>query len=499
MYASNVSRISLWIDKQAEWLIHATIVFAWVMRLPRTTPGISADRGMFASIAERVLAGDKLYVDVWYPKDPIFIWILALGRYFSPITDVVIENLWLLIASYAIYKIGNQFNLSKNISIVCGFLLTPTILVGGNYYPGYSHLPGMALTLLVIALALSNRFLISGILISVLLFTKIMLVPVAALLLSFIFFSQKSRKVLLELVIGCLASFLVILSVLGIRGEFKGYIITLLWNFKYSSEDIYPNWIYPVAHILRASNSMSWTLIIFVVLILTLHRFNQSSFSDDNQFPGYNYLHKLTLTSLLASLIVLGVSGMWDHHNQVLYIPGIFSILLISKYMQEAINRKKILAMFCGLLIAILVGGPKNSEVFVTYPEMRQKISDLRSIPPEAKALLEFNSAGDYARLGTNGIGINSFGLRQWNLVCPYLEFYPMFSESTIEFQKKTLSCLPRADYIIITPEFQGWLNAQSSDYSASWSSFILRLNTMLESDFRCSKKYEVLICTKVL
>ena len=494
-----MSKVSTWIDKQAHRIIYATIVFAWMLRLPRTTPGVSADRGMFASYAERVLAGDKLYVDVWYPKDPIFIWVLALGRNLTPTADVVVENLWLLMASYAVYKIGNQFDLTNNISIVCGFLLTPTILVGGNYYPGYSHLPGISLTLLIVALGLNNKYIYSGILISVLFFTKIMMVPLAALLLIFIVFSQRSKKVLFKTILGYWIGVFTVLSVLGIRGELKGYITTLIWNFSYSSGDIYPNWIYPLAHILRASNSMSWTLIIIVALILVIPRFNHSSFSNDNKHLDNNYLQKLTLISLIASLIVLAVSGMWDHHNQILYVPGIFSILLIARYMQEAINRKKILAMFCGLLMAILIGGPKNAEVFVTYPEMKQKIIDLNSIPPEAKALLEVNSSGNYARLGTNGSGVNSFGLRQWNLVCPNLEFYPKFSDAFAKFQEKTLECLPTADYILVSPEFQEWLNANSSDYSASWSDFMLRLNTILESDFRCSKKYDVLICAQVI
>jgi hypothetical protein len=494
-----MSKASTWIDKQTHGLIYASIVFAWVLRLPRTAPGTSADRGMFASYAERVLAGDKLYVDVWYPKDPIFIWVLAVGRYFSPTADVVIENLWLLMASYAVYKIGNQFDLSKKISIVCGFLLTPTILVGGNYYPGYSHLPGISLTLLIVALALSYKFVYSGILISVLFFTKIMVVPLAALLLSFIVFSHRSKKVLFKSILGCCIGFFTVLSVLGIRGELKGYTTTLIWNFSYSSGDIYPNWIYPLAHILRASNSMSWTLIIIVALILVLHLFNPSLFSSDTKHLNNNYLQKLTLISLIASLIVLAVSGMWDHHNQILYVPGVLSVLLVSKYMQKAINRKEVLAMFCGLLMAILIGGPKNAEVFVTYPEMKQKIIDLNSIPSEAKALLEVNSSGNYARLGTNGSGVNSFGLRQWNLVCPYLEFYPKFSEAFAEFQEKTLDCLPDADYIIVSPEFQEWLSTKSSDYSAIWSDFILRLDLILDSDFRCSKKYDVLICAQVI
>ena len=157
-------------------------------------------------------------------------------------------------------------------------------------------------------------------LISVLFFTKIMVVPVAAALLGVVFFSRRSKKVLLKLILGCGIGLITVLFVLGVRGELQGYITTVIWNFQYSSEDIYPNWIYPIAHILRASNSMSWTLIIVVVLILTLYRFKQSSNSNSHEFLGNYYLHRLTLMSLIASLIVLGISGMWDHHNQILYL-----------------------------------------------------------------------------------------------------------------------------------------------------------------------------------
>ena len=51
------------------------------------------DRGIFVSIAERLLAGDKLYVDVWENKDPIFYYMISLGRVFSPYADVVLEIL----------------------------------------------------------------------------------------------------------------------------------------------------------------------------------------------------------------------------------------------------------------------------------------------------------------------------------------------------------------------------------------------------------------------
>ena len=48
------------------------VVLAWVVALPRLVPSTFGDHGTFVSVAERLLAGDRLYVDVWDNKDPLF-------------------------------------------------------------------------------------------------------------------------------------------------------------------------------------------------------------------------------------------------------------------------------------------------------------------------------------------------------------------------------------------------------------------------------------------
>ena len=49
-------------------------VLLWILRIPLTIPSLSADRGVYVSSAERLLAGDKLYSEIFEAKDPIFIW-----------------------------------------------------------------------------------------------------------------------------------------------------------------------------------------------------------------------------------------------------------------------------------------------------------------------------------------------------------------------------------------------------------------------------------------
>ena len=72
------------------------VVIAWAVALPRLVPSTFGDHGTYASVAERLIAGDRLYVDVWDNKDPLFYYALALGRLVSPLADVALEILWVV-------------------------------------------------------------------------------------------------------------------------------------------------------------------------------------------------------------------------------------------------------------------------------------------------------------------------------------------------------------------------------------------------------------------
>lgn len=61
------------------WL---AISLIWLALLPRIVPVPRADRGIFVSVAERLIAGDVLYRDVWDNKDPLFSLVLqSFGLY----------------------------------------------------------------------------------------------------------------------------------------------------------------------------------------------------------------------------------------------------------------------------------------------------------------------------------------------------------------------------------------------------------------------------------
>ena len=68
----------------------------------------SPDRGVFVSTAERMVAGDRLYVDVWDNKDPVFYYLMAAGRLVSPLMDYVLEVGWLAVVAVATYALARR-------------------------------------------------------------------------------------------------------------------------------------------------------------------------------------------------------------------------------------------------------------------------------------------------------------------------------------------------------------------------------------------------------
>src|SRR5512144_127111 len=102
--------------------VPVSILIIWVALLPRMIPDVrSADRGIFVSVAERLLAGDALYRDVWDNKDPLFYFSLALGRAISPYADIVIEVSWVACSSVALLVLARWLGVDS--PLVSGWCL----------------------------------------------------------------------------------------------------------------------------------------------------------------------------------------------------------------------------------------------------------------------------------------------------------------------------------------------------------------------------------------
>ncbi len=74
-------------SKPAAILTGLLLVITWVVVIAITVPQAQSigpqpngDYGFFTAVAERLVAGDRLYVDIWDNKDPFVFYSIAVAR-----------------------------------------------------------------------------------------------------------------------------------------------------------------------------------------------------------------------------------------------------------------------------------------------------------------------------------------------------------------------------------------------------------------------------------
>ena len=110
----------------------------------RGRPSVESDSGIFLSVAERLLQGDRLYVDVVDNKDPLFYHAhaaaLAIGDWRAPF---LLDVIWLAVAAASTFLLLRALG-SDRLTAVIGFVCFPLLLTGVWYFAGHSMLAALA-------------------------------------------------------------------------------------------------------------------------------------------------------------------------------------------------------------------------------------------------------------------------------------------------------------------------------------------------------------------
>jgi hypothetical protein len=148
-------------SNRCDKVLALAVLTTWVGIVPRLVPNRIFDRGIFVSVAERLLAGDTLYSGVYDNKEPLFYYFVAsqltLGRW----AEVAAEALGLTIATAAAYFMAVKLA-SRWTAVAISFIAVPMILTGEAYYPGYTALPGIVLVLVSITASAYGRPVLAG-------------------------------------------------------------------------------------------------------------------------------------------------------------------------------------------------------------------------------------------------------------------------------------------------------------------------------------------------
>jgi hypothetical protein len=473
----------------ASWSWTAVAVLsAWLAAGPRLVPSSAGDHGTFVSVAERLRAGDRLYADVWDNKDPLFYYLLALARSVSEHGDLLLEAAWLVVACTACHRLAHVIGLPGRQCVVVAWAAVPLLLTGSAYTAGLTHLPAIALSLCVLAAGLDRRWVLAGTCLSLVVLLKLVLVPLALLLLVLAWWRDRRLAAALRVAVGVTLVLAPASAVMAARGELDGYLNMLLSNVDYAQGDglVTSRWGSTVGHLLRVApeDGTGGTVTTAAGILLVLLIVGIGSGEKDARL-----LHRAAATTLGLAVLTLAATGLWPGHAQVLYVPGVLVTLALAAHLARHVGGTSLRATAILVLAAFVIGGAPHPVAYVdSIRTVGRSMRSLEGPSEPARALLETATTGRYARLGSNDLEAHARGLGAWQLACPRFHQYPFDPPTTFD---DTVDCLHRADAVIVSRSFV------PLDGHEHWNLFVQRARTELDRDFRCRATHFGELCTK--
>src|SRR5262245_1543310 len=111
------------------------ISITWLIIFPALVPEHLADRDIFVFVGDRLLAGDRLYADVYDNKDPLFFYLVAFQRTLGGMGEIAFEVSCVIIAASSSYIIAKPITAKRSTAAAISFVAVPIILTGAFYYP----------------------------------------------------------------------------------------------------------------------------------------------------------------------------------------------------------------------------------------------------------------------------------------------------------------------------------------------------------------------------
>lgn len=482
--------------------ILATLVIGvvWAYVIVRTIPQAmspgNGDYGFFTGVADRLRVGDALYVDVWDNKDPFLFYSIAIARTFGPAGAWILEIVWIAAASIAALFIAKAARIGPWMGAFLGLALTPLVILGLPYFMGTSHLPGIALTLASIASAMHRRFLLAGILMGALVFTKLIMMPVLLAALGVLIFRARDaglrKSALTRLSIGFGIAVAIVALVMSLRGELLGFIETQLHNTFYSQSPIvsaeYTGLLQRVAqHIVILINPHVLAILLTTSLagfvVLWHHRrVNQSL------LRGLPSLWWMTALTFLAEVLVIMAAGKWLHHAEILVISSVLVLMLLASYFRQAwkVNSWGLALMLFAITwpLSGLPGLANYPEAFASAPRLWEKAQQVDPLT----VILKEREPTTYALVGWGNLIPKSGMLEEWSLACRHVAQRPFNPQNIFD---ETIECLPSAQLVIVTNDY-----GFDPEFPA-YNDFVSQVEVVLEEGYTCEQVPDFRICRR--
>jgi hypothetical protein len=458
------------------------------MTVPRLVPDRNSDRGVFVSVAERLLAGDILYSGVYDNKEPLFYYFVALQLTLGSWAEVAAEALLIAIAASATYVIAVKAA-SHWTAAAIAFIAVPMTLTGAFFLPGYTELPGIALVLAAIAASAEKRPLITGSCVGILLFLKLIFVPVALLGIGSFLLARRRPFDAPIIMLGAVLSATAVASVLQLRGELAPFIETISLNIAYSQGSLAGSntGLASLAGHLRRIGP-EWLSRGAGPATLTIFLTGAAVWGKSGRRHPALALAGACGATLAGSLLILSITGYWLHHLQILYIPASLACLSLTVLVDFAAVRGRLTALGLVAGMGYLFGGAPGPAAYTqSFAGAYASYAGLSELSPEARRLLSIGTSGTYARFGTNDGQGHALGLRRWKLACPRFHQYYFEPPALLN---RVFECASTAPVLIISMHFE-------PNTSPSWNEFVARVEGLLAEKYSCDASTGLRICRR--
>jgi hypothetical protein len=357
-----------------------------------------------------------------------------------------------------------------------------------NSPAGYTELPGIAITFVAIAASAYEKNILAGACLAVLAFTKLMYLPVAFLGASCFVADGRLVAKFGAIFICAILSAALIAVVLFIRGELLPFVQNVGLNFGYSQDTATSskNELVSLAEHLRRVGPRELAILIApTVLAVIICMRADARLGSDAAFE--RSLFVASLATLGGSISVLSLTGLWDHHRQILCVPETLILLRLSSVFDNiGFGRLRSLAVI-GLAAVILADAGALEQYARAVRSFRESYGELNELSPEARKVLAVSSTGTYARFGSNDDKGSAVGLGEWKLLCPRFHKYRFQPASILD---ESLKCAANAQVLIISESF-----GPAPD-SPTWNAFVAGVDRLLQN-YSCDAPTGLRVCTR--
>ena len=480
------------------------VLVAWIVVIAITVPQAQSigpqpngDYGFFTAVAERLVAGDRLYIDIWDNKDPLVFYSIALARSLGIWGAWVLEVLWVAAAAVAVWSLGRWSHIPRELALFAAWAATPLLIVGLPYFMGSTHVPAISLTLVAVAGTVRNRPWLTGLVLAALLFFKLIVLPVAFVAVGFGALVMRRgtspmslRPFLGRVAIAFGAGVVAVIALLALRGELLPYVNAQIANVLYSQTPIVPvedpslfRWV--LQHIVTLVNPH-----VFAVLLTTgglLLWFAVALRSKANS--SERTLWWIAAAAFVTEVLIVGAVSKWLHHALVFAISSALVVLIVSRGLVRTTRGQGVLGIVALAAVTYtLMGLPSPSLYVNAVKSIGSNVAAAKQLDRASSALADVQPA-PVAFIGAGNVVPRSFELTDWPLACRHIA--QRHFDSPRNFTE-TLDCLPGAKVVVIAPD------AEPRDGFDDYNSFLEQARDEASIDRVCSDIDSLLICVRL-